>query len=488
MPNDVVLINFRFRVRLKHRYLECMDILANIKELGEQRLYLVPDSSEPDRKFYLVPSLEDLDSPKATLILTDKNGKAVFDIVGENQFYFYEEQEKIDFTDRLDALANDVREALKQGVDLSSLDIPEHAGKMKPYDPELIDVRDSPMSVFQAYTMINDNDINLSPDFQRNIVWVSKRKSRLIESILLRIPIPVFYFSQGKNGRLSVVDGLQRLTAIKSFMDNSLKLSELEYLTELNGLTYADLQKKYDLYWRRFKLTKLSANIIQPGSPTKVRYDIFRRLNTGGRPLNNQELRNCMASPSLRKALKAMAHSSEFMDATGHSIDDVRMQAQEMVLRFMRFWYWMKLNGSIDEYKGEMDTVLDDFTDEVSLIDNFPFVECETDFKNAMINASHLFGRHAFRKVFKGFSDDSPRSLINKALFLAFSVVLSRFNPKDVRNKASHGEWITRLADVIDNNTPESLKIMKLISYGTNGPKNIKEAFSVAEKLAEALN
>ena len=220
-----------------------MDILANIKELGEQRLYLVPDSSEPDRKFYLVPSLEDLDSPKATLILTDKNGKAVFDIVGENQFYFYEEQEKIDFTDRLDALANDVREALKQGVDLSSLDIPEHAGKMKPYDPELIDVRDSPMSVFQAYTMINDNDINLSPDFQRNIVWDSKRKSRLIESILLRIPIPVFYFSQGKNGRLSVVDGLQRLTAIKSFMDNSLKLSELEYLTELNGLTYADLQK-----------------------------------------------------------------------------------------------------------------------------------------------------------------------------------------------------------------------------------------------------
>ena len=66
--------------------------------------------------------------------------------------------------------------------------------------------------------------------------------------------------------------------------------------------------------------------------------------------------------------------------------------------------------------------------------------------------------------------------------------MLSRFNPKDVRNKASHGEWITRLADVIDNNTPESLKIMKLISYGTNGPKNIKEAFSVAEKLAEALN
>ena len=465
-----------------------MDILANIKKIGEQRLYLVPDSSEPNKKFYLVLSQEDLDSPKATLILTDSNGKAVFDIVGENQFSFYEDQEKMDFIDRLNALANDVREALAQGVDLSSLDLPEHAGKMKPYDPELIDVRDSPISVFQAYTMILDKDINLSPDFQRNVVWDSKRKSRLIESILLRIPIPVFYFSQGKNGKLSVVDGLQRLTAIKSFMDNELKLSELEYLTELNGLTYADLQKKYDLYWRRFKLTKLSANIIQPGSPTKVRYDIFRRLNTGGRPLNNQELRNCMASPSLRNTLRAMAHSSEFMEATSNSIDDVRMQSQEMVLRFMRFWTWMKYNGSIGEYKGEMDTVLDDFTDEVSLNDNFPFAEGDADFKNAMINATYLFGRHAFRKVFKGFSNDSPRSLINKALFLAFSVVLSRFNPEDVKNKASKGEWITKLADVIDNNTSESLEIMKLISYGTNGVKNIKAVFAVAEKLAESLN
>lgn len=465
-----------------------MDILANIKKIGEQRLYLVPDSSEPNKKFYLVLSQEDLDSPKATLKLTDSNGKAVFEIVGENQFSFYENQEKMDFIDRLNALANDVREALAQGVDLSSLDLPEHAGKMKPYDPELIDVRDSPISVFQAYTMILDKDINLSPDFQRNVVWDSKRKSRLIESILLRIPIPVFYFSQGKNGKLSVVDGLQRLTAIKSFMDNELKLSELEYLTELNGLTYADLQKKYDLYWRRFKLTKLSANIIQPGSPTKVRYDIFRRLNTGGRPLNNQELRNCMASPSLRNTLRAMAHSPEFIKATGNSIDDVRMQSQEMVLRFMRFWTWMKCNGSIGEYKGEMDTVLDDFTDEVSLNDNFPFAECEADFKNAMINANYLFGRHAFRKVFKGFSNDSTRSLINKALFLAFSVVLSRFNPEDVKNKASQGEWITKLADVIDNDTNESLEIMKLISYGTNGAKNIRTVFTVAEKLTESLN
>lgn len=466
-----------------------MDILANIKSFGEQRLYLVPDSNEPETKFFLVLSQDDLDNPKVILhLITDEEGNPNFQITGDSELIFYEEQEKLEFHERLSQLASDVMYAMKQGEDIAAIDLPEHPGKMKPYDPEQIDVRESPISVFQAYTMILDGDINLSPDFQRNTVWDSKRKSRLIESILLRIPLPVFYFSQGKNGKLSVVDGLQRLSAIKQFMDDHLKLSELEYLTELNGLTSSDIRDKYDLYWRRLKLTKLSANVIQPGSPAKVRYDIFRRLNTGGKPLNNQELRNCMASPSLRKSLKSMAHCEEFRNATSGSIADLRMEAQEMALRFMRFWDWMKRQGSIAIYKGDMDTTLDDFTDEVSLVNAFPFGQCELDFKKAMINAHYLFGRHAFRKVFRGYSDSSHRSPINKALFLAFSVVLSQFEPEVVKQKAKYASWIEKLANTIDGDSIQSLEMMKLISYGTNGAKNIKEAFVIAENIASELS
>lgn len=460
-----------------------MDILANIKDYGEQRLFLVPDSTSPDHKFYLVLSQEDIDSPKVTLILNENR----FNIEGKNDLEFHEAQEQTDFNDRLNAMALEVKEALLRGEDLSASDLPEHTEKVKPYNPELIDVREAPISVLQAYMMIQEKDINLSPDFQRNVVWDGKRKSRLIESIFLRIPLPVFYFSQGKNGKLSVVDGLQRLTAIKDFMDGNLRLSEMEYLTELNGLSYQELQKKHDLYWRRFKLTKLSAYVIQPGSPIKVRYDIFRRLNTGGRPLNNQELRNCMATPDLRASLKKMAKSEEFKIATGNSIDDVRMQAQEMALRFMRFWNWMSKPEGIGIYKGEMDATLDEFTEEVSLSNSFPFDACEKVFRNAMINANYLFGKHAFRKVFKGYDEDSNRSLINKALFLSFSVVLSRFDPDIVRKYAKSGEWISKLADEIDNDSAESRETMRLISYGTNGARNIKRAFEIAERLAAEL-
>lgn len=461
-----------------------MDILANIRNYGEQRLFLVPDSEDPEHKFYLVLSQEDLDAPKVTLMLNDRK----FKIIGHNELEYHEVQEQNDFNDRLDALASEVSEALSRGEDLSASDLPEHSEKVKPYNPELIDVRESPLSVFQAYMMIREGDINLSPDFQRNAVWDTKRKSRLIESILLRIPLPVFYFSQGKNGQLSIVDGLQRLTAIKDFMDGTLRLSELEYLTELDGMTYENLLKKHNLYGNRFKLTKLNAYVIQPGSPVKVRYDIFRRLNTGGKPLNNQELRNCMASPALRKSLKAMAESQEFKRATGGSIDDVRMQAQEMALRFMRFWSWMSKPEGIDLYKGDMDNTLDEFTEEASQLKKFPFDECEKAFRNAMVNSEYLFGRHAFRKVFKGYDDSSSRSLINKALFLAFSVVLSRFNSEEIMKRATRCGWIARLADIIDSDFDESRETMRLISYGTNGVRNIRRAFSIAEKLASELS
>lgn len=460
-----------------------MDILANIRNFGDQRLFLVPDAKEPERRFYLIISQEDIDSPKATLLLKDNK----FEIEGTSELEFHEKEVQNDFQAKLDVLASEVKDALSRGEDLSAFDIPEHTEKVKPYDPELIDVREAPISVFQAGTMMTDEDINLSPDFQRNAVWDAKRKSRLIESILLRIPLPAFYFSQRKDGTLSVVDGLQRLTAIKDFMDGKLRLSELEYLTDLNGLSYDELRKKHHLYDKRFKLTKLSAYVIQPDSPVRVRYDIFRRLNTGGRPLNNQELRNCMASPELRKSLKTMAESSEFQSATGHSIDDVRMQAQEMALRFMRFWDWMSKPGGISLYKGDMDYTLDDFTEEASQMNHFPFSECENAFRKAMINSSYLFGKHAFRKVFKGYDDNSNRSVINKALFLAFSVVLSKFDPEMVKNATTGGEWIKKLADIIDGDSVESRETMRLLSYGTNGVRNIRRAFTIADQLATEL-
>ena len=148
----------------------------------------------------------------------------------------------------------------------------------------------------------------------------------------------------------------------------------------------------------------------------------------------------------------------------------------------------MKRTGDLSLYKGDMDATLDDFTDEASQMNNFPFAECEMDFVKGMINASYLFGKHAFRKVFKGSDINSSRSLINKALFLSFAVVLSQYDPEEVRNSSQSGEWIAKLAQIIDGDSDESRETMKLLSYGTNGVRNIRKAFSIAEELAKELN
>lgn len=160
----------------------------------------------------------------------------------------------------------------------------------------------------------------------------------------------MFYFSQDEEGKLYVVDGLQRLTAIKEFMDNKYELHNLEYLkNSCDGKTYNKKGNSIeDKYYRWFNLTQIMANVIDPRSPAKVKYDIFRRINTGGRPLNNQELRNSLSRNDLRRTLREMVVLKSFADATGGSIKDVRMDAQEIALRFFYFrWMYLKEPKSI---------------------------------------------------------------------------------------------------------------------------------------------
>lgn len=174
----------------------------------------------------------------------------------------------------------------------------DESERMNPYNPKLIRVDPKTFSIGQICQMIEYEEIDLSPDFQRNFVWTDiTRKSRLIESLLLRIPIPVFYFSQDEEGLFQVVDGVQRLTVIHAFMQNKFKLRNLEYLTECNDKWYKKpdrLEESLDnMYTRRIEQTQLYINIIDPQTPGRVKYDIFKRINTGGKALNNQEIRNC---------------------------------------------------------------------------------------------------------------------------------------------------------------------------------------------------
>jgi hypothetical protein len=114
---------------------------------------------------------------------------------------------------------------------------------VRPWDPGKIRITTKSFSLRDVVTQITDKEIDLAPDFQRDFVWRERQRTRLIESILLGIRLPAFYFSQDNDGTYQVVDGVQRLSTISSFMNNHHVLSkiDLEYLNQLDGLTYTEL-------------------------------------------------------------------------------------------------------------------------------------------------------------------------------------------------------------------------------------------------------
>jgi hypothetical protein len=242
------------------------------------------------------------------------------------------------------ALPADVEaDDLEPGIELEDSD---SDGRAEPYDPDKIRVDPKNFSLKQVIDDIDNSDIDLAPDFQRDKVWRPRQKVRLIESVLLRIPLPAFYFSADAKGRLSVVDGVQRLSTIHAFVKGEFGLatSDLEYLKvsdlseTLGGLAvcnYADLSPQWR---RRLAQTQITANVIDPQTPEQVKFDIFKRINTGGSPLSSQEIRHSMMRDRCRTLLKELASSPEFLDATPAQIHHhKRMVDREVILRFLAF-------------------------------------------------------------------------------------------------------------------------------------------------------
>lgn len=452
-----------------------MYISLKLKSTGDTKLILQPVGNEEEKKFVLIRDERDLDNPFLSLRLDDDNS---FTVTAKHDDIDETEEQLSEY---LDELALEVIAAIQRGDDLAATTLIETP---QPYDPDKIRVESRNFSLKQIYDMIKSGDLNLRPDFQRNLVWDNFRKSRLIESILLRIPLPMFYFSQDDEGILAVVDGLQRLSAIYEFMENKLILKDLEYLDNCNNKTYSGSQNQMeDKYVRWFNMTQIVVNVIDPQSPSKVKYDIFRRINTGGRPLNAQELRNCLAGNGLRQTLHDMVSLPSFKKATSGSIKDTRMDAQELALRFIYFYRLKyKNNIGITSYSGNMDDELDSLVDDIGKTRAEDLHEYVFAFDKAMQGAEWLFGKHAFRKVHEFTTQESSRSIINKALFVSFSVVLSNKQLSSIQNLTQFSK-ISTLGKEMDANND----YLNYISYGTNGKKNIEYAFDVAERLLEDI-
>lgn len=347
-------------------------------------------------------------------------------------------------------------------------DVGEGHGGAKPWDPSKIRISTKPFSLRQVVDMIHDGDIDLAPDFQRMFVWKPLQRSRLIESILLGIPLPAFYFNQDFQGAMQVVDGVQRLTTIYRFATNAEPLSSLEYLKDIEGLTFASVDVALR---RRFQQTQIFVNVIEPQTPDDVKFDVFRRINTGGSPLTAQEIRHCMSRSRSREVLKSLVDLRSFHQATDNTYrQERRMADREVALRFCAF----RDISSLDAYReySSLDSFLLDFTRRLDGvhptkpgISDGEVERLHRDFDRAMKSAVIVFGNYAFRKSLGGANRRGP---INRALFESWSVALADYEPHQFRSRVAQD--IKRAAyrrmgdrnyfESISNGTGDYLKVM----------------------------
>lgn len=258
-------------------------------------------------------------------------------------------------------------------------------------------------SIYELYRKYKKQQLVLEVDFQRNTVWGSKQKCELIESILMGLPLPIFYFKQQNNSTYVVVDGKQRLSTLFEFLNNGFTLKSLKILKFLNGKKFKDLTDELGIYQSQLEDYQVYSHVILPPTPDKILFDIFDRVNRGGTKLNKQEIRNALYHGRGLKMITAVTKSEEFVKATRiEHKKDSRMKGSYLVTRFLAFY--LLFNGLLDkdgkqyEYTGDLDDLIEvtltklnqTLLEELEQIGKFT-IKC-------LERANDILGKGAFRK------------------------------------------------------------------------------------------
>ncbi len=225
---------------------------------------------------------------------------------------------------------------------VEEVDLPEDDEALElPQNQKRVLTQSRDESVEALVSRIRKGRLILQPEFQRDFVWSSSKAGALIESILMRIPLPVIYVSELEDGCWEVVDGQQRLTAIKSFLDGRFpdgrpfRLGPLKVRDDLRGNTFSSLTQEEQNAIEDYSLRVI---MIQKEADPDLKFEVFERLNSGADKLNDMELRNCIYRGPYNDLLKDLVNNQTLLNIRGDSAPDVRMQDRQLLLRFFAMW------------------------------------------------------------------------------------------------------------------------------------------------------
>ena len=330
------------------------------------------------------------------------------------------------------------------------------------YPIDTLLIRHETRTVHDILRRIEKGSFVMDPDFQRDFIWSTEKQSRLIESVLMRIPLPVFYLGEDERGRMAVVDGLQRLTTFQRFVNNQLHL-QLPHHPELNRKRFEDLSAKLQ---NRVEDCNLILYVIDAKAPDRARLDIFERVN-GGIALSRQQMRNCLYMGAATRFLKTEAATSLFLKATGKSLSTATMRDREFVNRFCAFRLL-----SLDLYRGDMDDFLALGLKKMNNLERRDLEGLSAEFRTGLANNYNVFGKNAFRKHIVG---QDGRGVLNASLWDVMSTGLSRHPDHVVEGRAS--DLKIAFYALMGNED-----FMKAITFGTNHTQKVKDRFAIANE------
>lgn len=347
--------------------------------------------------------------------------------------------------------------------------------KIRPFDPSKINITMKPLTLDALLKRIKNEEIEFDTSFQRKVgLWNKRQMSQLIESIFLRIPLPAFYFDASDEDKWIIIDGLQRITTLKKFVvEKSLKLQEMEFFPELNGCNYENLPRTFQ---RRIDETVINVYLVNPSTPENVKFNIFKRINTGGLALEPQEIRNALFQGQATEFLQRCSKLECFIKATSGSILSERMLDREFVLRYVSFCYL-----DLDTYSGNIDEFLNEGMKYLKRINVEQLTIIEQEFRSVMDSIYSIMGKNAFRKI----CADGRRRPINKVIYESWCYVMRELSDRKIQelveNKKEVQQSYMKLCESTDYlyllKSPDKKAVYSRINEVRNIVKN-----SVGEK------
>ncbi len=344
-----------------------------------------------------------------------------------------------------------------------------------PYDPTQsdIDIREVSLSVFELVRRHDEGRLIVNPEFQRNpLVWKREQQSRFIESIILNFPLPPFYVSENLDGKYSIVDGLQRTTALHQFVnnkDNKFSLQGLEALKRLNGKTFDDLKKMSGAYQTKIEDRRLILYVLKHSVPIRVIYDLFKRINTGGTQLKRQEVRNCIFIGKATRLLNELAKSELFKKAVDNSISPDRMRDKEFVLRYLSF----QLFDYDKDYEGHISSFVEKAMRKMNKMSDEEIDQLKANFYRVMQLTDDFFGSRNFRVPLEG---KTTRGRINIAVLESVGYFFAK----------QSDEFLQHHKPTIVGNFERLLKdeeFLISVQKNTNGKNRVKTRFELAQQI-----